>query len=150
MRGAGVTIGVFLASCQAQWPHPRYVPQPSSALVEVDAPAPPGRIEEIPPRPVPDSVWVDGEWSWRRSRWAWNPGRWVLPPPRTAFSPWVFVRGADGKFWYAPGVWRSSSGASQMSPSPLAAAHVPETLVVNAGGVVEATGPTLKAGTAPR
>ena len=65
----------------------------------------------------------------------------------------MFVRGPDGRLWYAPGTWYDASGARQTEPPALALARVEGTLVVNAGGANEATGPILKrappASTAP-
>jgi hypothetical protein len=152
MRFGVALLSVCVAACAGTLPHPRYVPQPASALIEVTSPAPPGRIEEIPPRPtIPAGtpvgalmVWVDGEWSRRRERWAWLPGAWVLPPAGWALSPWVFVRGADGRMWYAPSTWYDDHGVARTEPAPLALARVENTAVVNAGGANEATGPVLK------
>lgn len=139
----GLTV-LVLAACSRTLAHPPYAPQPSTALVEVSASPPPGRIEVIPPRPGPRAVWIDGEWSWRRERWAWIEGRWVDPPAAAKFSPWVFVRGADGRMWYAPGAWRSENGGAIDPPPPLTSAHVEPTQVVNASGAVETTGPTVR------
>jgi hypothetical protein len=140
---------IFLAGCSGTLPHPRYLPQPASALVEVTAPAPPGRIEEIPPRPSRAALWVDGEWSRRRERWAWLPGAWVEVPAGWKFAPWVFVRGPDGRLWYAPSTWHDAAGAVRPEPKPLALARVEPTQVVNASGANETTGPVLKRPPAP-
>ena len=88
---------------------------------------PPARVEMVPARPDPHAVWIDGEWLWRRARWAWLAGRWVVPVEGTAFSRWVFVRGADGRLWYASGEWRDASQAPIAAPRPLAIATVEET-----------------------
>ncbi len=34
------------------------------------------RNEARPPKPSPDSVWVDGAWRWDGVRYVWQPGRW--------------------------------------------------------------------------
>jgi hypothetical protein len=92
---------------------------------------------------------VDGEWSRRRERWAWIPGAWVEPPPGWTFAPWVFVRGTDGRLWYAPSTWHDATGAGQPEPPPLALARVEPTQVVNASGANEVTGPILKRAPGP-
>lgn len=124
--------------------HPPYAPQPQSALVEVTAPLPPGRVEAVPDRPSSTAVWIDGEWAWRRSRWAWRPGRWVEPPQGSAFSPAVLVRGVDGRLWYAAGAWRDAHGVSVDAPAPVGSATVGVADVVNASGTTETTGPTMR------
>jgi hypothetical protein len=138
----------FLAvmACSRTLPHAPYVPQPTSALVEVGSPPPPGRIEAIPAPPWSSAVWIDGEWAWRRNRWAWKPGAWVEPPPKTRFSPWIFERSPDGRLWVAPGTWRDANGAPVDPPVPLVSADVEPTQIVNAGGVVEVVGRTLRPG----
>jgi hypothetical protein len=133
------------ASCSLQIRHPPYVAQPQSALQEVDESPPPARVEILPPVPSPQAVWVDGEWMWRRERWAWLPGRWVDLPPGIAFSPWVFLRGPDGRLWYAPGVWRDISLRTPVDPpGALATASVETGVVVTAEGATEVTGPSIR------
>ncbi|HEX3346131.1 MAG TPA: hypothetical protein VHS09_16220, partial [Polyangiaceae bacterium] len=88
------------------------------------------------------AVWVDGEWVWRRGRWAWLIGRWVAPPPGARFSAWVFVRGADGRLWLAPGRWLDAAGAP-LDTKVLAMATVEAGTVVDADGSSETTGPIL-------
>jgi hypothetical protein len=134
--------------CSHGLEHPRYVAQPQTALVEVDQPPPPGRVEDIPDRPTRTSAWVDGEWEWQRGRWNWRPGQWVEPPAGAAFSPWVFVRAPDGRLWYAAGVWRDPQGSPLAAPTPLASAVVDAAEVVNATGATESTGRTRPSSTA--
>jgi hypothetical protein len=134
------------AGCGGSVPHPTYVAQPQAALTAVDLPPPPGRVEVMPAMPVtpPGAVWVDGEWTWRRSRWAWSPGRWVIAPRGAKFSPWVFARAPDGTLWVAPGVWRDAAGAIIEAPPPISLAQADTVEVVNASGDIETTGPTLR------
>ena len=110
----------LVASCTAKLPHPAYVAQPTTALVEVDLAPPPARVELIPAQPRADAVkgavWLDGEWSWRGRKWAWRSGRWVVPPPGAAYSPWTTVRGTKGEFFYAPGTWRDAKGIAVADP----------------------------------
>jgi len=144
-----MAAALALASGSAPWacsrslPHPTYAPQPSSALVAVDVPPPPGRVEVIPQWPA-GAVWVDGEWAWRRLRWAWSPGRWVMAPPGSTFSPWAFTRGPDGSLWVAPGAWHDAKGAAIDAPVAISTAQADTVEVVNASGDVENTGPTLR------
>src|SRR6185312_13001900 len=105
------------AACGGRAPHPPYSPQETAALVEAKSPPPPARVEEVPARPTSAALWIDGEWSWRRGRWSWMAGRWVIPPADATYSPWVYVRGPDGKIWYAPGVWKNEKG-TPIDPPP--------------------------------
>jgi hypothetical protein len=142
--GLVVLVGIASPGCGPLVPHPPFVAQPTSALVEVDAPPPPARVEIVPAQPSPGAVWADGEWTWRRGQWAWLPGRWSLPPSGHAFSPWVFVRGPQGHLWYAPGVWRDPSGAPVDPPDALAIGSVETGVVVTAEGASEVTGPSVR------
>jgi hypothetical protein len=137
-------VGPGGLACSSSVRHPPYVAQPTTALQEVDAPPPPARVEILPAVPSSQAAWVDGEWMWRRGRWAWLPGRWVTLPEGRAFSPWVFVRGPDGRLWYAPGVWRDTSGAPVDPPDALAVASVETGVVVTAEGATEITGPSVR------
>src|SRR5438105_3240157 len=110
--------GLLVLACSHTLAHPPYGSQPQSALAEVGLPPPPGRVEVLPPRPTETSVWVDGEWLWRRGRWAWLPGRWLQRPAGAIFAPWVFVRGPDGRLWYAAGSWRDAAGLPTAAPRP--------------------------------
>lgn len=140
-----IVAGLLLAGCTSTLARPPFAPQPESALEEVSSSLPPGRVEAVPDRPTRSAVWLDGEWVWRRTRWSWLPGRWVEAPPGARFSPWVFVRGTDGRLWHAAGVWRDAKGSPIVAPPPLAAAQVSSGAVVNASGDTESTGPTLPA-----
>ena len=138
-------IAFLAAACGSHTlAHPPYSSQPQSALAEVGAPLPPGRVEVVPDRPRSGTVWIDGEWLWRRGRWAWRPGRWVEPPPGATFSPAEFVRGEDGRLWYASGTWRDADGGAVEAPAPVASATVGVADVVNASGATETTGATLR------
>jgi hypothetical protein len=146
MRLALAIAGSLLAGCAGRLPRPPYSAQPTSALVELRVPPPPARVESVPPRPdAGGAVWIDGEWTWRRSRWAWIPGRWVVPPAGETFSPWVVVRGEDGRLWQAPGTWRDTKSNAVDAPTPVAVAVVDSGQGVNASGATEPTGRTLKA-----
>lgn len=149
--GLGLSLCIFSASvlaCVGALPHPKYVAQPSSALSAVPLPPPPARVELVPPSPRSDAVWVDGEWVFRRGRWAWSLGAWVAPPPETFFSASTTVRTADGTLLHAPGVWRNAKGDPVPPPPALAVATAQAGPVVDAEGVNEAIGRTLKPGSA--
>jgi hypothetical protein len=144
MRFVVVVLGSALAcGCAHSLPHPPYSAQPTSALVEVTRPFPPARVEVVPAQPHEGATWIDGEWIWRRGRWAWLAGRWVMAPAGETFSPPVFVRGPDGRLWYAPGEWRDERQAVVDPPAPLVIASVEAGVVVNADGRPEPTGPIL-------
>jgi hypothetical protein len=143
MRSVAVIVLYALAiGCGSSLPHPTFAPQAPGSLVQVDQAPPPARVEIVPARPTELATWVDGEWIWRRGRWAWLTGRWVSPPPGAVFAAWVFVRGADGRLWSAPGMWRDASGAP-LDLKPLAMASVEAGAVVDADGATETTGPIL-------
>ncbi|HEX4445499.1 MAG TPA: YXWGXW repeat-containing protein [Polyangiaceae bacterium] len=135
----------LLSGCGGHFPRPPYSAQPTSALVELKDPLPPARVEAVPVRPATaGAVWIDGEWTVRRGRWAWVPGRWVVPPPGETYSPWVIVRGPDGRLWHAPGTWRDARGNAVDEPPSLAVASVESQPVVSASGEIEVTGRTVK------
>jgi hypothetical protein len=142
-------LAVVVSACSSSPPHPRYVAQPSAALTSVPIAPPPARVEAVPPSPAKGAVWIDGEWTYRRGRWAWILGRWVTPAPRTAFSPWAIVRDSKGDLFHAPGVWRDDSGLPIDPPSPLAFASAQAGPVVDAEGVTEPTGRTVKSVSTP-
>ncbi len=137
-------VSASALSCGGSLPHPRYMAQPSTALAPVPLPPPPARVETVPPSPASGAVWVDGEWVYKRGRWGWRLGQWVVPQPETFFSPWTEVRVADGTLLHAPGVWRDAKGQVTVPPSPLAIATAQAGPVVDAEGVTETTGRTVK------
>jgi hypothetical protein len=143
-----IAASLTVACGGGHFPRPPYSAQPTSALIELRDPMPPARVETVPAPPAKKTaVWIDGEWTPRRGRWAWMPGRWVDPPPGATFSPWVIVRGTDGRLWHAPGVWRDAKGAPIDDPPSLSVASVESQPVVSASGDIEVTGRTLKANT---
>jgi hypothetical protein len=144
MRVAGAACCALGVCCSASLPRPTYTAQPTSALVEVDQPPPPARVELLPLQPDKVAVWLDGQWIWRRGRWAWMPGRWTTTPAGARYAPWEFVRGPDGRLWYAEGVWRDAQGNALAPTVPLGVASVEAGEVVTAEGVAATTGPTLR------
>jgi hypothetical protein len=94
-------------------------------------------------------VWIDGEWALRRGRWSWKLGRWVVAPPATRFSPWAFVRAADGSLYFAPGVFRDASGEVVAEPALLAVGKADAVTVVDPDGLAAITGRTLRAQNVP-
>lgn len=129
-----VTLG-FWGCGLKQLPHPHWVSQPTSALVEVPYPPPPARVEYIPKQPADAALWIDGEWGWNGRRWAWRVGRWVLAPVDplmpfhlpASYSPWVSVRSGDGTLYIAAGMWRDIRGGEITEPAPLALGTANET-----------------------
>jgi hypothetical protein len=130
-------------ACNGRLPHPPYAAHPTSALGEVPFPPPPARVEEVPPRPTDDAVWLDGEWNWRGRAWSWLPGRWVRAPAESVYCPWTAVRDAAGRLFYAPGTWRNAKGEPIDDPAALARGRAASGVVFNARGEVERTGRTL-------
>jgi WXXGXW repeat (2 copies) len=69
-----------------------------------DAP-PPLRVENRPPRPSRNHIWIGGSWDRQNDQWAWAPGRWEEPAQRG--SSWVKpqYRKDSGAYRYEPGHW---------------------------------------------
>lgn len=143
-----VLVGPAL-SCSAALPHPPYSPQATTALTQVDFGPPPGRVEIVPKRPPGADAWVDGEWIRRHGRWYWLVGRWVKTPPHWSFSPWVFVRGADGAPFYAPSMWKDPAGNASPAPAAIVYATASAEAVFDPQNEVEKTGRNLKTAPAP-
>jgi hypothetical protein len=131
---------IFLLACASDLPGPSFVPQPSAALVPVQYPPPPARVEFVPPQPAAEAVWIDGEWVWKARRWSWRSGRWVVALPAARFSPWAVVRGADGTLYSASGTWRDAKGQEVAEPPPIATAQVGMGQIVDPEGEQETTG----------
>jgi hypothetical protein len=138
-----------LGACGPSVPHPPYSPQAPEALIPIDFDPPPGRVEQVPPRPHGADAWVDGEWIRRRGRWYWLVGRWVATPRGWTYSPWVIVRAVDGTVFYAPSMWKDSSGTAMHAPEPLAFATASGAAIYSPEGEVEATGRDLQTAPAP-
>ncbi len=135
---AAGALGVVAACSGEALPHPTFVSQPTSALVEVPFPPPPGRPEVIPAEPKltalpsgydggwgdvpPDPVWIDGGWQWSGQHWSWKRGRWVAMPKGIVYAPWTTVRRADGVLFFAPGAFRDARGNQVDDPPALAVA----------------------------
>lgn len=134
-----LALGVKIAACGSGIPQPPAAAQPASALVEVDYPPPPARVEMVPKRPSNDAVWVNGEWLWQGRRWAWRPGMWVVSPKNAAYARRVVVRRGDGKLFYAPGSWRDAEGHEIPAP-PEKIAHPSSGAITNTEGETEPTG----------
>jgi hypothetical protein len=131
---------IFLLACASDLPGPPYIPQPSAALVAVQYPPPPARVEFVPPKPPGEAVWIDGEWVWKARRWSWRSGRWVVPIPEARFSPWAVVRGADGTLYFASGAWRDANGQEVPEPHPIATAQAGMGQIIDPEGEQETTG----------
>ncbi|HKQ69639.1 MAG TPA: YXWGXW repeat-containing protein [Polyangiaceae bacterium] len=139
----------LVLACGSSIPAPRYAQQPTSALVEVDYPAPPARVEFVPARPTSTAVWVRGEWQWQGRRWAWKPGAWIEAPENASYAAWVEVRNREGKLFYASGTWRNAQGEEVSAPPPIRQARARSTTVVSADGEMEPTGEDVAPEKAP-
>lgn len=99
-------------------PKPAVGMHPCDAFVEVPYPPPAAVAEVIPPKPRPEAVWMDGQWSWRGRYYVWQRGGWVLPPPGGAYlAPWTRYYDRDGTLFFADGVWRAKDG-TRLTPPP--------------------------------
>lgn len=144
LRLGFVGLSLLAWGCGGSLPRPPYLPQPTSALAVVPIAPPPPRVEQVPDSPARGAVWIDGEWVYRRGRWAWMLGRWVAAPTGASFSPWVIVRAPDGALYFAPGTWLDKSGKPVDPPAPIAQAVASAGPVVDAEGVIQMTGRTVK------
>lgn len=73
----------------------------------VPYPPPAAKVEELPPQPNGDSVWVDGEWEWQTRRYTWKPGGWIVPPPRSFYARSKLERMPNGALAFFPGHWHA-------------------------------------------
>jgi hypothetical protein len=137
------TLALLLSSCGSRIPEPHASAHPTDALVEVDYPPPPARVEFVPDPPSDDAVWVKGEWLWSGRRWSWRPGVWVVPPAGAGFARRVLVRRSDGKLFFAPGTWRDKQGREIPAP-PEKVARSRSGAVVNPEGETEPTGADIQ------
>ena len=141
-------LGWALAACSAKIPHPPQAAQPTSALVEVDYPPPPARVEFVPERPRSEAVWLNGEWTWTGRRWSWKPGGWVVVPPGAAYAHMIVVRRNDGRLFSAPGTWRDAEGNEVQAPEFIRASPSKSSAVVDPEGDPVPTGTDLARGDA--
>jgi hypothetical protein len=102
-------------ACRGSWVQgPKVIDHPPGAGEGVCVPFPPPapKVEEIPPRPTDDHVFIDGQWSWQTRRWVWVAGGWVVPPPGASYAKWKIERLNNGAIAYYQGHWH------ERSPSP--------------------------------
>ena len=94
-------------------PEPRrrayaYPEQRSYRVTRVEAPSAPPQtpVENIPPSPAPNAVWVAGYWIYDGRSYAWMSGRWEIPPPFAhAYVP-AHSESRNGQMVYVPGYWQ--------------------------------------------
>ena len=127
-------FGFALTACSGRVPHPPYASHPTSALVEVDYPPPPARVEQVTEQPGKNAVWLNGEWSWTGRRWAWKEGGWVVVPEGAAYAKLTIVRRDDGKLFFAPGTWRNAKGDEVPAPEFKVTSSSKPTTVVDPEG----------------
>ena len=129
-----VGLGFALAACSSRVPHPPYTSQPTNALLEVDYPPPPARVEFVGDPPADNTVWLNGEWFWTGRRWAWKRGGWVVVPEGAAYAKLTMVRRGDGKLFAAPGTWRNAKGEEVPAPEFKSGTPAKATSVVDPEG----------------
>ena len=146
--GTLVLLVTATVQCGPRVPRPPLTSQPASALIEVDYPPPPARVEVLPPRPG-NAVWINGEWAWTGRRWSWKPGVWVIPPQGAAYARQVVVRRGDGKLFLAAGTWRDARGNELAAPIDAVAPSTSSTVVNLEGDPVPSAADVLRDGGAP-
>lgn len=88
---AALVIGALSAACShidsPATPASGLHPSPPAEWTEVATAPPTVEVEEIPSRPTPSHLWIDGQWAYQSvsRRWVWEPGRWCVPPTATLF-----------------------------------------------------------------
>jgi hypothetical protein len=100
---AWLLSSLVLAGCGNQVSVAPVGAHPSNGAVAVPFPPPPARVEEIPAKPRPECVWVDGYWEFS-DRWEWQPGEWVLPQAGCRLAP-VELRRTQGRLFHARPRW---------------------------------------------
>jgi hypothetical protein len=120
-----ISASLALMACGSALPKPNLAPHPPDAYVEVPYPPPAAAAEIVPPKPHPDAVWIDGQWSWRGRYFVWQRGGWVVPPPNAAFSPWARAYGKRGTLYFADAAWRDKNGRRLRAPRMLRSAVSP-------------------------
>jgi hypothetical protein len=129
-----VLLFALLPACSSSLPRPPAGLVPTSDMIEVPYPPPPGRVEIIPPKKTAGQVWIDGQWEWDGNGWKWREGAWSTPPPNAYFTPWMTKRRADGQLLFARAEWRDKAGRplnvdtnGQLCSAPAPIASTPET-----------------------
>lgn len=112
-----ILLLILMVGCASTIPRPPTSPHLPGELVEVPFPPPANRSDLVPPRPHPNSLWVDGEWRWQRTRWTWRPGAWVIPPPGATLAREETIR-LGLKVLHAGSVFRLADG-SALAPGEL-------------------------------
>lgn len=105
-----VLLFALLPACSAGLARPPAGLVPTSDMIEIPYPPPPGRVEIIAPKKIAGQVWIDGQWEWDGNGWKWREGAWSTPPPDAYFTPWMTKRRADGQLLFARAEWRDKAG----------------------------------------
>ena len=108
---------VSLMGCSASLPRPETSLHKPDEFFEVPYPAPAVRADMVPPRPHPESVWIDGEWQWQELRWGWRRGKWVVAPAGATLARWE-TRQIGTQVLFAASVMHLVDGSS-VAPSEL-------------------------------
>jgi hypothetical protein len=116
----------LLVSCGASRAEAPRGAHPESDAVSVPYPPPPAKVEEVPSRPNPACVWIDGYWDFT-DRWEWQPGEWVIPQPHCRLAP-VELRRQTGLLLYARPRWYPDNvtllGPQSACPRPPACSQI--------------------------
>lgn len=93
----------MLAGCREKKHKVKYENEPEVVYVQ-DAP-PPLIVENCPPCPRENYVWINGYWYWNGKKYCWKKGRWA--PPRHHGEYWIEPRYEKHKrgYRYVPGYW---------------------------------------------
>jgi hypothetical protein len=99
----------YVEIATAQTEEAKQAPPPGSQpLIVKEAPPAAPKMDNVPPQPSKEHVWVPGFWTWIEGHsWVWVPGRWVVPPhgPCGTWIPGHWIRGWQGYWHWVPGHW---------------------------------------------
>ncbi len=69
-------------------------------------PPPPTPVENMPPQPAANAVWVAGYWIYDGRSFTWMSGRWEIPPPFARAYVAAHSEIRNGQSVYVPGYWQ--------------------------------------------
>jgi hypothetical protein len=70
--------------------------------------APPADVvEDAPPQPVAEAIWIPGYWWWSSplARYVWVGGAWRNPPPDQVWVPGSWTLVGPDRYGWVPGFW---------------------------------------------
>ncbi len=66
-------------------------------------------VNQRPPMPAPDYIWIEPEWVWRGNSYVQVNGYWAAPRVGYYYAPGRWY-GKPGAYYYKPGKWHGNNG----------------------------------------